>query len=41
MDDPHGSGGQAALWNGPSGDAWVEMQPVLDEMFAPFTDLLA
>lgn len=26
---------QAALWNGTSGAAWVEMQAVLDAMFAP------
>lgn len=31
---------QAKLWNGPSGDAWVEHQPVLDRMFEPFTELL-
>jgi SAM-dependent methyltransferase len=26
---------QAALWNGPSGHAWVEAQQVLDQMFKP------
>ena len=31
---------QAALWNGPSGQSWVEAQELLDEMFAPFEDLL-
>jgi len=31
---------QAALWNGPSGEAWVEMQRVLDEALAPFGTLL-
>ncbi|MCX5053294.1 MULTISPECIES: class I SAM-dependent methyltransferase [unclassified Streptomyces] len=31
---------QAARWNGPGGNAWVEMQAVLDEMFRPFEDLL-
>jgi SAM-dependent methyltransferase len=32
---------QHALWNGPAGDAWVQAQPVLDDMFAPFVDHLA
>lgn len=32
---------QHALWNGPAGDAWVQAQPVLDDMFAPFADHLA
>ena len=32
---------QAKLWNGSSGRAWVEAQPMLDAMFAPFADLLA
>lgn len=27
---------QAALWNGPSGQAWVDVQPMLDRLFAPF-----
>lgn len=27
---------QAALWNGSSGSAWVEMQDLLDRMLAPF-----
>lgn len=31
---------QAALWNGASGQSWVEAQELLDEMFAPFEDLL-
>ncbi|WP_405875675.1 MULTISPECIES: class I SAM-dependent methyltransferase [unclassified Streptomyces] len=31
---------QAARWNGPGGNAWVELQPVLDAMFKPFEDLL-
>lgn len=31
---------QAARWNRPGGNAWVEMQAVLDEMFRPFEDLL-
>lgn len=35
------SGGeQATLWNGPSGQAWVEEQAVLDEMLRPMEDLL-
>jgi SAM-dependent methyltransferase len=33
-------GDQAALWNGPSGQAWVEEQAVLDEMLRPLEDLL-
>jgi len=32
---------QHALWNGPAGDAWVQAQPVLDDMFTPFADHLA
>jgi SAM-dependent methyltransferase len=32
---------QAALWNGPSGSAWVEMQDLLDRMLAPFEMLLS
>src|SRR5690242_21866402 len=31
---------QAALWNGPSGHAWVEAQETLDQMLKPFQDLL-
>ncbi|MBB4922538.1 class I SAM-dependent methyltransferase [Kitasatospora kifunensis] len=31
---------QTARWNGPAGQAWVEAQAVLDEMFRPFEDLL-
>lgn len=31
---------QATLWNGPSGQAWVELQPMLDQLLAPFEDLL-
>ena len=31
---------QAKLWNGPSGNAWVAHQPVLDRMFEPFTKIL-
>lgn len=31
---------QAALWNGPSGNAWVEMQDVLDRLLGPFERLL-
>ena len=26
---------QHALWNGPAGEAWVEAQRILDQMFAP------
>lgn len=32
---------QAAMWNGPSGQAWVEAQATLDQMFRGFEDLLA
>ncbi len=32
--------GQAALWNGPAGRAWVESQAALDRMFEPLEDLL-
>ncbi|MGH8782232.1 class I SAM-dependent methyltransferase [Paraburkholderia sp.] len=32
--------GQAALWNGPSGRAWIDWQTVLDAMFKPFENLL-
>jgi trans-aconitate methyltransferase len=31
---------QAALWNGASGQSWVEAQELLDQMFAPFEGLL-
>ena len=31
---------QTKLWNGPAGRAWVEAQPVLDQMFAPLEALL-
>lgn len=31
---------QAKLWNGRSGNAWVELAPVLDKVFAPLRDLL-
>ena len=31
----------AALWNGTSGQAWVDEQPLLDEMFRPFERLLS
>ncbi len=32
---------QHALWNGPSGHAWVEAERILDQMFAPFALQLA
>jgi SAM-dependent methyltransferase len=32
---------QHALWNGPSGRAWVEAERMLDSMFAPFAAQLA
>jgi ubiquinone/menaquinone biosynthesis C-methylase UbiE len=31
---------QATNWNGLSGQAWVEMQELLDQMFKPFEELL-
>lgn len=34
------NGELAALWNGPSGRAWVDMQAVLDRMFEPLEELL-
>lgn len=37
---PERDGDQAALWNGPSGQAWVEAQEALDQMFEPFQKLL-
>ncbi|MFF3617587.1 class I SAM-dependent methyltransferase [Streptomyces sp. NPDC002580] len=32
--------GQAARWNGPAGNAWVEAQDMVDALFAPLQDLL-
>ncbi len=32
---------QSALWNGPSGRAWVDAQESIDRMFEPFEALLA
>ncbi|MDP3760695.1 MAG: class I SAM-dependent methyltransferase [Ramlibacter sp.] len=32
--------GQSALWNGPGGHAWVDAQPLLDQVLQPFEDLL-
>jgi SAM-dependent methyltransferase len=37
---PKSNDEQAALWNGVAGQAWVEAQEVLDEMFRPFEALL-
>ncbi len=31
---------QTAMWNGPSGAAWIDAQEILDAMFRPFEDLL-
>lgn len=31
---------QIALWNGPAADGWVRAQPLLDALFAPFTERL-
>ena len=38
-DDPQPST-QAARWNGPAGDAWSDLQQLLDGMFAPLADVL-
>ena len=40
MDDEMQSNEQAKLWNGPAGQAWVEMQPLLDQVLQPFADVL-
>lgn len=37
---PQSNDEQATYWNGPGGQAWVEMQTVLDQVMAPFADLL-
>jgi SAM-dependent methyltransferase len=29
------------MWNGASGQAWIEAQPLLDQMYKPFEDLLS
>jgi SAM-dependent methyltransferase len=31
---------QTTLWNGSAGRAWIEVQPLLDEILEPFEDLL-
>ncbi len=31
---------QAARWNGPAGQAWVEAQPLLEQLFKPLEDIL-
>ena len=31
---------QATLWNGSAGRAWIQVQPLLDEVLKPFADLL-
>jgi SAM-dependent methyltransferase len=36
-----GDSEQARLWNGPSGQAWIDLQDVLDRTLQPFEDLLA
>ncbi|MFF8935585.1 class I SAM-dependent methyltransferase [Streptomyces paradoxus] len=41
MDASHRSDDeQAARWNGPAGNAWVDLQELLDEMFRPFEEML-
>jgi ubiquinone/menaquinone biosynthesis C-methylase UbiE len=37
---PEPNAEQAKLWKGTAGRAWVELQPLLDETFKPFEDLL-
>jgi len=32
---------QHALWNGPSGHAWIQAERILDQLFAPFATQLA
>ncbi|WP_175654944.1 class I SAM-dependent methyltransferase [Burkholderia ambifaria] len=41
MEDNRANEAQSALWNGPSGLAWVDAQHSLDRMFEPFETLLA
>jgi SAM-dependent methyltransferase len=41
MDASSVSDEQKALWNGPSGRAWIDGQEFLDRMFLPFEELLA
>nr|WP_057928303.1 class I SAM-dependent methyltransferase [Burkholderia ambifaria] len=41
MKDSPANEAQSALWNGPSGLAWVDAQRSLDRMFEPFEILLA
>ncbi|WP_321811240.1 MULTISPECIES: class I SAM-dependent methyltransferase [unclassified Burkholderia] len=41
MKDSRANEAQSALWNGPSGLAWVDEQRSLDRMFEPFETLLA
>lgn len=41
MEQDHVNEEQSALWNGPSGRAWVDIQPSLDRLFEPFATLLA
>lgn len=36
-----GDGDQQRLWNGPAGQAWVELQATLDRLFLPFEAHLA
>lgn len=31
---------QTKFWNGAGGDAWIDLQALLNQMFKPFTDLL-
>ncbi|KTT23479.1 class I SAM-dependent methyltransferase [Pseudacidovorax intermedius] len=37
---PSAADDQAALWNGAGGRAWVEAQPILDQLFAPVAERL-
>lgn len=40
MDEPSTTATQAELWNGRSGDAWVETQDVMDRVLQPMGDVL-
>jgi SAM-dependent methyltransferase len=41
MDAASQSDEQKAMWNGPSGRAWIDGQEFLDRMFLPFEEMLA
>ncbi|WP_374011271.1 class I SAM-dependent methyltransferase [Massilia sp. Se16.2.3] len=41
MEAHESNGGQAQLWNGSAGQAWADLQVLLDGMYRPFEPLLA